>query len=680
LISPQGKLLVVDDEENNRDMLSRRLTRQGYTVEVAAGGSEALEKINAATYDLVLLDQTMPGMTGLDLLRLLRATYTASDLPVIMVTAVDQSETVVEALNGGANDYVTKPVDMPVMSARIKTQLARSRSERKIRENEERLSLAAHGGSDGVWDLNLVSGEVYIAGEWLAQLGYTANEITNNLDSYLAIVHSQDVTRVAAELQAAIENRIPEFHSEFRFRAKAGKYRWVLARGSVLRAPGGKALRIAGSLTDLAARKFSDTLTGLGNRAMLLDAIGETEHPFALLLFDLDGFKRVNDTYGTAIGDRVLIEVGQRIHKTVAESAFAGAAVSRIGEDQFTVLLLETRLPAHARAFADDLLAQIRNPMFFDEFEIATGVSSGIALAEAGKGEAEQVLRDAELAMYGAKQNGGNGSQLFVAEMRELALVRVELIRDLHRVVEARQLCVFYQTKVDLKTLRIVGFEALLRWKHPERGMINPLQFIPLAEESGLIIPIGEWILREAAQQLVVWQQIAPISMNVNLSVKQLADPGLVKSIQAILRDTGIVPPTLKLELTESALMTDIDSAVEVIRELRQIGVGLKLDDFGTGYSSLSYLQALRFDSLKIDRSFVSKLTEDPEAHAIVDTIIKLAHTLDMTVVAEGIEDENQLNELVKLGCEIGQGYYFSRPVDAAAAEQLLIQDHKQRS
>jgi diguanylate cyclase (GGDEF)-like protein len=673
----RGKLLVVDDEENNRDVLTRRLMRQGYTVDVAAGGSEALEKINAATYDLVLLDQTMPGMTGIALLRLLRATYSACDLPVIMVTAVDQSETVVEALNDGANDYVVKPVDMPVMSARIRTQLARSRAERKIRENEERLTLAARGGSDATWDIDLITREVYLGGEWLARLGYAANEIENNLDAHLARVHLEDVARVAAELEAAIENQNPEFRSEFRFRDKAGKYQWVLARGSVFRGADGRALRLAGSLTDLAPRTFSDALTGLGNRRMLLDAMSDAEYPFALLLFDLDGFKQVNDIYGAATGDRVLVEVGQRILQSVADAAFAGAVICRIGEDEFTVLLRETRSPDELSAFSSEVLAQIRRPLLLGKFEIITTASAGIAMAQTGSVSAEQVLRDAELAMNGAKEAGKNASQLFIAEMRELALVRVELIRGLHHVIEARQLCVFYQAKVDLKTLRIVGYEALLRWRHPELGMINPLQFIPLAEESGLIVPIGEWILREAARQLAIWQRIAPLSMNVNLSVKQLADPDLVKRIQSVLNETGIRPRTLKLELTESALMTDIDSTGGIINELRNLGVGLKLDDFGTGYSSLSYLRALRFDSLKIDRSFVSKVTEDAETRAIVDTIIKLAHTLDMTVVAEGIEHEEQLNELVKLGCDVGQGYYFSRPVDAIAAEQLLIQDLK---
>jgi diguanylate cyclase (GGDEF)-like protein/PAS domain S-box-containing protein len=679
LISPKGKLLVVDDDENNRDMFSRRLTRQGYTVEVAAGGSEALEKITAATYDLVLLDQTMPGMTGLDLLRLLRATYSICDLPVIMVTAVDQSETVVEALNGGANDYVVKPVDLPVMSARIEAQLARSRSEQKSRENEEQLALAMRGGSDAIWVIDLVSGDVRILGEWLARLGWETSEIGNTLDAYLALVHSEDVTRLAADLEAAIENRIPEFHCEFRFRSKEGKYRWVLARGSVHREESGKPLRIAGSITDLAGRKSSDALTGLGNRPMLLDAINEAEQPFTLLLLDVDDFRQINDIYGTAIGDRVLLEIGRRIRRTVATSSFSAAIVSRIGGDEFTVLFTEPCSPDQVHAFSGELLAQISQPLLLDEFEFTATASAGIVIAEPGHSKAERVLRDAELAVYAAREIGKNMTQLFVLEMRELAHVRMELIRDLPRAIESGQFCVFYQSKVDLKTLRIVGFEALLRWRHPERGMIDPLRFIPLAEESGLIIPIGEWILREATRQLAAWQRIMPLSMNVNLSVKQLADANLVERIHSILRETRIAPQTLKLELTESALMTNIEEAGKVIEKLQTLGIGLKLDDFGTGYSSLSYLQSLHFNSLKIDRSFISKLTEDPETHAIVDTIIKLAHALGMTVVAEGIEEQKQLGELLRLGCDIGQGYYFSRPVDADTAGKLLLEDLKRR-
>jgi EAL domain-containing protein (putative c-di-GMP-specific phosphodiesterase class I) len=300
--------------------------------------------------------------------------------------------------------------------------------------------------------------------------------------------------------------------------------------------------------------------------------------------------------------------------------------------------------------------------------------SAGIVLDVPGSNP-EHVLRDAGLAICRAKELGRSRCQLFAPEMRERAATKIELLRDLRHAIEFHQLAVHYQPKVDLKTLAIIGFEALLRWQHPERGMIGPSQFIPLAEESGLIVPIGEWILREAVTQLAVWQREFPLmvlSMNVNLSVKQLSEPDLVKRIQDILRETGIDPRSLKLELTESALMTDFESAKCMLGELQRIGIGLKLDDFGTGYSSLSYLGTLHFESLKIDHSFIRKLTEDGETHAIVDTIIKLAHTLDMTVVAEGIEEEKQLLELIKLGCDVGQGYFFSRPVDAGTAARLL--------
>jgi EAL domain-containing protein (putative c-di-GMP-specific phosphodiesterase class I) len=254
--------------------------------------------------------------------------------------------------------------------------------------------------------------------------------------------------------------------------------------------------------------------------------------------------------------------------------------------------------------------------------------------------------------------------------------MRMNTVHDLRRAIENRQLEAFYQPKVHLKSRAIIGFEALLRWRHPKRGLIQPNDFIPLAEETGLIVPIGEWILEEACCQLKNWQNMFPsspaLSMNVNLSVKQLGDPHLVQQVRAVLDKTGVEPGSLKLELTESGLMTDVQDAKQILEKLQAMNVGLKLDDFGTGYSSLSYLRELHFDSLKIDRSFVARMSEDAESHAIVETMIKLAQAMDMTVVAEGIEEEHQLNELIRLGCEIGQGFYFSRPVEAAKAEKLL--------
>ncbi len=557
LTSGKDRLLVVDDDANNRDMLSRRLERRGYLVDVAEDGPNALEKIQQAHYDLVLLDQMMPGMSGLDLLQLLRATYSSSELPVIMVTAVDQSKTVVEALSGGANDYVTKPVDMPVVAARIEAQLTRTKSEREVRSNARR----------------------------------------------------------------------------------------------------------------------TDALTGLGNREMMLGRLAATGHKgeLALLLLDLDGFKIVNDTCGHAAGDKILVEIAARLQSAVADCEPAATTLTRIGGDEFAILIDPISSGGQAAELAERILLRVIRPIVVDGFR--TMISASIGIVEGG-GDAppEDYLRDADLAMYHAKELGKNRWQKFHSDLLKRARGRLTLTHDLRFAVERGELFAVYQTKVNLKTREIVGFEALLRWRHAERGLLSPIEFIPIAEETGLILPIGAWILREACRQLKIWQArySTPLTMNVNLSVKQLADPDLLGHVRGAIEQSGISPETLKLEVTESSSITEFEGAQQMLAGLRAIGVGLKLDDFGTGYSSLSCLRSLHFDSLKIDHSFISRMGSDPDTRAIVDTVIKLAHSLDMSVVAEGVEDEQQAEELVRLGCETGQGYLFSKPLDAEAIEALL--------
>lgn len=672
------KLLVVDDDEDNRHMLSRRLARRGYSVDVAQDGLDAMEKIRTAHYDLVLLDQMMPGLSGLDLLRLLRATYSPSDLPIIMVTAVDQGETAVEALNGGANDYIVKPIDMPVIAARIQAQLARSKADRAVRDNQQRLSLAAQGSQEGLWDCDLVNGFVQLSPRCAAILGLQEEDPLRNIQFCADLIHPEDLPRVRAALQAHLENHTPEFQIEHRIRNKSGEYHWVLTRGGVLFSSDGKAIRVSGSLTDISATKFVDALTGLGNRRMLLDrlaAVLKARSRFSLLLLDLDGFKVLNDSFGHVIGNAVILETCARLQAFVAERTLSGAAILRIGGDEFA-MLIEGCEAAESSAIAAAILDRIPRPMRIHGIEIALDANLGVVGQALPGSTPEEIVRDADTAMYRAKECGKNRWEMFEPASRERAKARMMIVQDLRRAVELQQLAVQYQPKVNLRTCAIVGFEALMRWRHPVRGMLPPAEFIPLAEETGLIGLLGEWILVEACRQLKIWQTKfpwdPPLSMNVNLSVKQLADPALVGRVRAVLAETGIPPETLKLELTESSLMTDLESSREVLTNLQLLRIGLKLDDFGTGYSSLSHLRTLHFDSIKIDRSFVMRLAEDPETHVIVEAIMNLAHGLHMTVVAEGIEKKEQLDELIGLGCDVGQGFYFSRPVDAALAELQL--------
>jgi diguanylate cyclase (GGDEF)-like protein len=554
------KLLVVDDNLENRDLLSHRLIHLGYEVEIAENGAQALAKIHKAHYDLVLLDHMMPGMSGLDLLRLLRATYSPSQLPVIMVSGVGDSDSIVDALDQGANDYMIKPVDMPEMDARIHTQILRSQADR--------------------------------------------------------------------------------------------------------------------------ADRLLDQLTGLGNRTMFLRRLEETlaaPHPgqcAAVLLLDLDGFQNLNDNLGHGAGDLVLIETVTRFRKTITESAIhRSSLLARVGDDEFAVLIDAARAE-QAEALARTLLSSLSLPFSLHNSLVAISACAGIALCSSPQTIAAELLRDARMAMSQARRVGLNQCETFDPELRQHAHVRMAMATDLYQALERNQMAIYYQPKVELHTGSVIGFEALLRWRHPAYGLILPSVFIPIAEDTGLIVSLGSWILRHACLQLKAWQTkfpcSPPLSMNVNVSVKQLVGSQLIEAVERVLDETGIRPETLKLEITESSLMPEIESAREVLSRLRSLHVGLKLDDFGTGYSSLSCLRTLHFDSLKIDRSFVQRLHSDPESRAIVEAILNLARRLGMTVVAEGIENEEQRAQLVDLGCQAGQGFLFSKPVVAERAEQLL--------
>jgi diguanylate cyclase (GGDEF)-like protein/PAS domain S-box-containing protein len=687
--SPQSRLLIVDDNEMNRDMLARRLTRNGYLVDIAESAKQLMHHIKHNRVDLILLDIEMPDISGLDALKTLRESYSPIQLPVIMVTAKNQTEDVVKALNLGANDYVTKPVDLPVALARIGTQLSHKRAQEALRESEERYALAARGANDGLWDWNIQTGHLYFSPRWKNMLGWREDEIGESPDEWFNRIHDADRKRVQEEIAAHRNGTTRYFESEHRMLHKDGTFRWMLNRGLAVFDDSGKTLRMAGSQTDITERKVSDPLTGLPNRLLFIDRLGRLiKHAkrrkdilFAVLFLDLDGFKMVNDSMGHLIGDQLLLGVANRLEKCLRSTdtlARLGESftVARLGGDEFTVLLDDLKDPNDAKSAADRLMKALAPPFILGGKEVFTSVSIGIALSNPAYEQAEDMLRDADTAMYRAKSLGKARFEVFDADMRASVMARLQLETDLRGALEREEFRNFYQPIVSLDSGQIVGFEALLRWQHPARGLIGPEEFILVAEETGLIRELGWWNLREACRQMSDWRSgpngRPDLIISVNLSAKQFLQPNLVVDIRKLLHEMSLPPDALKLEITESAVMADPAAAVEMLQQIKSIGIRLAIDDFGTGYSSLSYLHRFPLDTLKIDRSFIRDMQQEGEGMEIARTILPMANNLRLDVVAEGVETLEQVALLKQLHCKYAQGYYFSKPLSAEGTTALL--------
>ena len=674
-------LLIVEDDEKVRKVLAMRLEVAGYKVMVAEDGKEAMNLIDQNHLELVLCDIEMPEMNGLELLKAVRQQYSATALPIIMVSGSHSSDSIVEALNLGANDFVPKPIDFPVALARIRTQISRKRAEEASRESEERYALAVLGANDGLWDWKLNTDEFYFSPRWKSVLGYAEHEIGNKPEEWFNRIHPDEIEQVKADLSAHLNDLSSHFENEHRLLHKDGSYRWVLSRGLAVRDRNGMVSRMAGSLTDITENKVADALTGLPNRVLFMDQLGRAlervkyikGYQFAVFFLDLDRFKLVNDSLGHLTGDQLLIAAARRLKSCL----HSGDIVARLGGDEFAILLQHIKNVADATTVAERIQKALSQPFNLNGQEVYSSASIGIALSESGYGRPEDLLRDADTAMYRAKALGKARCEMFDTEMRDRAVARLSLETDLRRALERREFRVYYQPITSLATGRLSGFEALIRWQHPTRGLVSPGEFIPIAEETGLIVPIGYWVLLQACNQMKQWHELYgdhSLAIGVNFSNKQFMQPDLVGRIRQVLDETGLEPTSLILELTESLVMENPESSFALLRQLRELEVRVGIDDFGTGYSSLSYLHQFPIDTLKIDRSFVNQLAVNDENSMIIRTIVNLAHNLGADVIAEGVESSQQLQILKDLQCEYAQGFYFSEAVDSKAAEQLIVE------
>jgi diguanylate cyclase (GGDEF)-like protein/PAS domain S-box-containing protein len=571
--------------------------------------------------------------------------------------------------------------------ARLDGKLQRARD--ALRLSEERYALAALASNDGLWDWDLVRDRCDFSPRWRAMLGLEDTPLLPLAREWLDRVHPDDTARLRAEIDAHLAGSSPRLESEHRLRHADGSWRWVLVRALALREGGSRATRLAGSMTDISARKraeeelrraaMHDALTGLVNRAYFLESLERAvarvqrrpEKTIALLFLDLDRFKQVNDSLGHLAGDRLLTSIARRLQACVRP----GDVLARLGGDEFAVLLDDLKDPSDAIRIAERMQEVLHTPLPNDFREVVVTASIGIAFGGAGLDGHEELLRDADLAMYRAKAGGKARFEVFDAGSRATERARLELENDLRRALERGELRVHYQPIVDASDGRIVAFEALARWAHPQRGLLNAASFIPLAEESGTISALGRWVLREALAQLRAWQRDypadPPLGVSVNLSPREVLQPRLPANVADALREADVPAQSLALEITESLFVDTGDATLATLRELAALGVRLHLDDFGIGYSSLSYLHRFPISAVKIDRYFISRL-EQPECEEIVRSVVDLSKRLGMDTIAEGAESVAQGDRLRAIGCRLLQGYACARPVPPREAEQLL--------
>ena len=594
------RVLIVDDIGDNRMILMRRFERRGFDVVEADNGFLAIDLIAQQDFDVVLLDVMMPGIDGIETLKRIRSEKSASALPVIMVTAKSESENIVDALNFGANDYVTKPVDFAVALARVNTQIGRKQAERKVVQ---------------------------------------ANEALRNVNEDLE-------NRVADRTSRLIE-------ANHRLKAEIAEREESEARSQYL--------------------AYHDSLTGLGNRLLfkeqLEEGLGDTSgvpQPLAVLFIDLDGFKAVNDTVGHSIGDKLLKSVAERLRNLLHPTD----RIARLGGDEFAILQMSVTQPASACLLAQEIIEIVSLPCSIDGHDVTVGASVGIAVGKPGGITSDDFLKSADLAMYSAKADGRGTYRLFDPEMDAIAQARRKLERDMRGGLMRNEFRLFYQPLVNLQTKRVTAFEALMRWDHPERGAVSPTEFIPVAEEMGLIVQLGEWALRQACTEATAWPD--EISVSVNLSPIQFLKGSLTSTVMNALATSGLPASRLELEITESVLLEKSDRNLDILNQLRELGVRISMDDFGTGYSSIGYLRSFRFDKIKIDQSFIKDLIKDEGSLAIVRAIAGLGVSFGITTTAEGVETEEQMRRLNLEGCIEVQGYFFSKPIPAGDIANLL--------
>jgi diguanylate cyclase (GGDEF)-like protein/PAS domain S-box-containing protein len=702
------RVLVVDDDAASRKLMRKTLLREGFEVIEAEDGQQALAVFDEQHPDIVLLDVEMPVMDGFTACMNLRQRQQADHLPVLMVTGLEDVASVNRAYDAGATDFITKPINWPVLGHRIRYMLRSSETlvdlaytVRELHNSRVRLTNAQRIAQLGNWEIDTETLAMPWSEEVYRILGVEPESVTPSLAALLGVVHEDDREQVRHWFSLALKTG-GAHGINHRITGPNGSLRNVYQQIEAIADVDGRVTQLHGTIQDITERQefeekirelaYFDSLTGLPNRESFMMHVDQSiksarrhQQQLAALFLDLDDFKRINDTLGHTIGDMLLKAIAERLLGCLRASDIIGYTaenvstnmVARFGGDEFTILLTEIRDSGDAAVVAQRVMDTLTRPLNLAGHEVVITPTIGIAVFPEDGDNTEVLFRNADTAMYSAKRRGKNNFQLYNNAMNASALERLTMENQLRKALERNELLLHYQPQQELASGRIIAVEALLRWQNDELGNVPPNKFIPMAEDSGLIIPIGEWVLRSACTQLKAWQDTGvPVArIAVNISVRQFLYPGFLQLVEEVLRETGLAPESLELEITESLLMQDAEGAILLLRDLKALGVQLAIDDFGTGYSSLSYLKRFPIDRLKVDRSFVREITTNAEDAAITRAVIAMAHNMDLRVIAEGVETAEQLRYLTDEQCHEIQGYFLSRPVPAHEISLLIGTD-----
>jgi len=684
-------VLVTDDDPLMRALLRGSLEAAGFRVIEATNGVEALQTFREHAPDVVLLDVLMPQMNGFDACAEMRRLPGAESLPIVMMTGMDDINSINRSYDVGATDFVSKPLNPVVLMHRIRYMLRAKSAFDDLKRSRSRLARGQRVARLGSWEKDLASGTLHWSDEMYRLFDVAPTNFTPTPDAVLERIHPDDREAVGRATEEALR-RVRPYNLDLRLRMPDGRVRFVHEQAHVIFDDQDRPVLMEGTVQDITERKraedqirflaYYDGLTNLPNRSLFMEHMNRTlesarrqQRNFGTLFLDLDRFKRINDTLGHRVGDRLLVEVAERLRKCLRSSdtvargdpLHTGETVARLGGDEFTVLITDIARGEDGALVARRILDSVNRPFRIDQHEFHISASIGISLFPHDGSDMETLLKNADAAMYHAKEAGGGRYQFYNKSMNATALQRLSLETSLRKAVERGELLLYYQPRMDATSRTLTGAEALIHWQHPDFGLVSAEYFMPLAEETGLALGIGEWALRSACGHSADWSKngAAPLRISLKLSSQEFWQPQLPQIVERVLQDTGLAPDRLGLEIPEGVLMRNPREAIHTLARLRGMGLWICLDEFGAGHSSLGYLARFDIDALAISDSFTRDLGSDARSAAIIEAVVSLARGLDIEVIAQGVDSLEQVAELERRGCHIIQGAAFGRPVPA---------------